>query len=163
MVHNLGNQSWDINTAVLPPSSRRLSSIRRHHLPLHHRLNISVQITRPMLGFFVSSGQSAGPRIVYFYFYFYFSPDTAAEQRASSRPLLSAQPATRSSPPAGGRNSRLSTSALLRRLPTSLGHAPGFTAAKLHSLPASAPQPSPRLSQLQRKYTAGPLAPSFRC
>ncbi len=28
MVHNLGNRSWDINTAVLPPSSRRLNSIR---------------------------------------------------------------------------------------------------------------------------------------
>ncbi len=155
MEHNLGNQPLDINTAVLPPSSWRLSSIRWHHLPLHHRLNISVQTTRPMMFFFfVTSGQSAGPRIVNVYFLFIFSPDTAAELRASSRPLLSAQPATRSPPPAGGRSSRPSTS---------LGHAPVFTAAKSHSLPASAPQPSPRLSQLQRKYAAGPLASSFRC
>ncbi len=118
---HLGNRSWDINTAVLPPSSWRLNSIRWHHLPLHHRLNISVQTTRPMLRLSYPPVNLPAPGSSIFIFI--FSPDTAAELRASSRPLLSAQPATRSSPPAGGRNSRLSTSALLRRLPTSLGHA----------------------------------------
>ncbi len=154
MVHNLGNQPLDKNTAVLPPSNWRLSSIRWHHLPLHHRLNISVQTTRPMMFFFRNLRSICRPQDRQFLFLFIFSPDTAAELRASSRPLLSAQPATRSPPPAGGRSSRPSTS---------LGHAPVFTAAKSHSLPASAPQPSPRLSQLQRKYAAGPLASSFRC
>ncbi len=106
------------------------------------------------MGFFRNLRSICRPQDRLFSFLFYFSPDTAAELRVSSRPLLSAQPATRSPPPAGGCSSRPSTS---------LGHAPVFTAAKLHSLPASAPQPSPRLSQLQRKYAAGPLASSFRC
>ncbi len=88
------------------------------------------------------------PQYRLFLFLFNFSPDTAAELRVSSRPLLSPQPATRSPPLAGDCSSMPSTS---------LGHAPVFTAAKLHSLPASAPQPSPRLSQLQHKYAAGLL------
>ncbi len=51
LINNLGNQPLDINTAVLPPSSWRLSSIRWHHLPLNHRRNISVQTRDPCWGF----------------------------------------------------------------------------------------------------------------
>ncbi len=59
MVHNLGNQPSDINTAVLPPSSRRLSSIPPPPL-LHHITRI--QITRGgTLGSGPSRAQSPPP------------------------------------------------------------------------------------------------------
>ncbi len=151
MVHNLGNQPLDINTAVLPPSSRRLSSIGGTicHCSSHFRPNNETHA-----GDFSQSPVNLPAPGSSIFIFIYSSPNTAAELRVSSRPLLSAQPVTRSPPPAGGRSSRP---------PTSLGHAPVFNAAKPHSLPASAPQPSPRLFQLQRKYAAGPLASSFRC
>ncbi len=153
MVRNLGNQHLNIKTADLPPSSRRLSSIRWHHLPLHHRCNISVQTTRPMLGIFRNLRATCRPQDRLFSFLFYFSPDTATELRASSRPLLSAEPGTRSPPPevaaAGLQRAwatpQISPQQSLTRFPLRL--------LSLH----------PRLSQLQRKYAAGPLASSFRC
>ncbi len=70
---HLDNQPSDINTAVLPPSSRRLSSIRWNHLPLHHRPYISVQTTRPMLGIFRSFRSICRPQDRLFLFLFIFT------------------------------------------------------------------------------------------
>ncbi len=152
MVRNLGNQPLDINTADLPPSSWRLSSIWWHHLPLHHRRNISVQTTRPMLGIFRNFRATCRPQDRFFIFILFFTRHGRRALGFVATAALCSTSHTLSS--AGGRSNRPSTS---------LGHAPVSTAAKPHSLPASAPQPSPRLSQLQCNYAAGTLASSFRC
>ncbi len=150
-VRNQGNQPLDINTADLPPSSRRLSSIWWHHLPLHLRLNISVQTTRPMLGIFCRPQDRLF--LLYFYFHLFFTRHgrrapcfvTTADLCSTSHTLSSA-----------GRRSQ-------QQAFNEPGPRPSFHRSKPHSLRASAPQPSPRLSQLQRKYAAGPLASIFRC
>ncbi len=106
--------------------------------------------------FFIISGQSAGPSIVYFYFIFIFinfSPDTAAEPGFVTTAALCSTSHTLSF---AGRRSQ-------QQAFNEPGPRPSFHRSKPHSLPASAPQPSPRLSQLQRKYAAGPLASISRC
>ncbi len=103
-------------------------------MPLHHRPNISVQTTRPMLGIFRSLRSICRPQDRLFLFLFIFTRHgrrapgfvTTADFRSTSHTLSSA-----------GRRSQQQQQV--------------FTAAKHHSLPASAPQASPRLSQLQHK------------
>ncbi len=71
-IDNKADLTWLINTAVLPPSSWRLSSIRWHHLPLHHRPNISIQTTRHMLGIFRNLRSICRPQDRLFLFLFIF-------------------------------------------------------------------------------------------
>ncbi len=80
MVHNLGNQPSDINTAVLPPSSHRLSSIPPPPL-LHHITRIL--ITRGgTLGSGPSRAQSPPPG-QHAYNILSYSPNTHYVYRAS--------------------------------------------------------------------------------